>query len=393
MVCGISSHLFPHTFANEGNETSKSTHSSPTLKYKLAQQLFIDLRYFCSPAAVGYCQMPVTTLPNELSELLSETQVGGVILFSENLTDKKQILTLNRAIQSAILRNQSSNQSVAAYIGLDQEGGRVSRLPQDEYLGFAGNMAIGATYAKHDVYFADAIATEHARQLRALGFSVNFAPVLDVNNNPENPVINVRSYSQFPELVADLGQAAIAAMQTNGIAGAAKHFPGHGDTKIDSHVGLPKVAHTPEIIHSIDLAPFKHVINGKTPSAVPDMIMTAHIQYPNLDNTSFQTKTGKKTTLPATLSKKILTGLLREQLGYKGLIVTDALDMAAISQFLEPKEAVIKAIDAGADITLMPYRISSPEQAKAFIIWLEELSRERLGSERAERKISPKSLI
>jgi beta-N-acetylhexosaminidase len=360
-----------------------------TLRHQLAQKLLIDLRYYCEPAAKGYCQEGLTRLPKKLETMLSQTQVGGVIWFSENLQNTSQIVRLNQAMQRAILSTESTGElsPQPLYIAIDQEGGRVSRLPQNEYLGFAGNMAIGASAMpltqsnKKDtaiknasVEFASRVGAATAKQLDYLGFNVNFAPVLDVNSEPENPIINVRSYSQYPELVGLLGAAKIAALQNQDIAAAAKHFPGHGDTHIDSHVGLPVVEHSIDDIYRYDLAPFIYAINSQT--SAPDMIMTAHIQYPALDNTEFVSKQGKKTILPATLSHKILTGLLREELGYKGLIVTDSLEMAAISQFLSPQQAVIKAFKAGADISLMPVTISSAKEADDFVKWLNELTLE-----------------
>lgn len=360
-----------------------------TLRYQLAQKLLIDLRYYCEPAAKGYCQEGLTRLPKKLEAMLSQTQVGGVIWFSENLQNTSQIVRLNQAMQRAILSTESTGElsPQPLYIAIDQEGGRVSRLPQNEYLGFAGNMAIGASAMRLNqsnkkdaaiknasVEFASRVGAATAKQLDYLGFNVNFAPVLDVNSEPENPIINVRSYSQYPELVGLLGAAKIAALQNQDIAAAAKHFPGHGDTHIDSHVGLPVVEHSIDDIYRYDLAPFIYAINSQT--SAPDMIMTAHIQYPALDSTEFVSKEGKKTILPATLSHKILTGLLREELGFKGLIVTDSLEMAAISQFLSPQQAVIKAFKAGADISLMPVTISSAKEADDFVKWLNALTLE-----------------
>lgn len=246
-------------------------------------------------------------------------------------------------------------------------------------------MAIGATMQmdkagalnvsdtnKTNTQFAAKTGRAIAQQLSHLGFSVNFAPVLDVNSNPDNPIINVRSYGEQASLVGYAGADAIQAMQSVGIAAAAKHFPGHGDTQVDSHVGLPSVNHAIDDIYKVDLAPFIQVIAN--PNTQPDMIMTAHIQYPALDSTEFVSRSGDKTILPATLSKKILTGLLREELGYTGLIITDSLEMAAITQFLSPQQAVIKAFKAGADITLMPFKISSSQDADAFVEWLDVLT-------------------
>lgn len=374
------------------------------LRAKIAQKLFIDLRYYCVPKAAGYCQQPLLSLPPELATMLEKSRVGGVILFSENLSSASQIVQFTHQLQSSVMPkllvnedvpNNKKNSSLKAehsyiplYIGIDQEGGRVSRLPQHQFLGFAGNMAIGATYASHKGHFAKATSEAIAKHLSMLGINVNFAPVLDVNNNPQNPIINVRSYSQFPKVVANLGGDSIHTMQQQGISVAAKHFPGHGDTVLDSHVGLPKVSHKRDTINKVDLFPFRAVIGDD--KTRPDMIMTAHIQYPELDNTPFNgdkfeeanhaDSVNKKkekleeTVLPATLSHKILTGILRDEYAYDGLIITDALDMKPITQYLSPTQAVIKSFSAGADITLMPYLISSPEDAIGFLDWLNQLT-------------------
>lgn len=406
------------------------------LRAKIAQKLFLDLRYYCAPKVNGYCQEPMLELPDELTTMLAKSKVGGVILFGENLSSAQQIVKLTHDLQSALkpavnvktpLPSPSQNDKVQStlsiseqkvegiqakrkavvaklsksdtkqlanatplyvplYIGIDQEGGRVSRLPQSEFIGFAGNMAIGATAKANKNAFAVATSLATAKHLNILGINVNFAPVLDVNNNPSNPIINVRAYSQYPSVVSDLGGAAIKTMQNQNISVAAKHFPGHGDTFMDSHVGLPRVDHSRDVINSIDLLPFRHVIGSA--NSRPDMIMTAHIQYPALDNTPFVSQKGVTSNaqvdaavkpdfapvLPATLSKKILTGILREELAYDGLIITDALDMRAITQYLTPIEAVIQSFSAGADITLMPYHISSPQDAIGFLDWLNELT-------------------
>lgn len=372
------------------------------LRNKVAQKIILDLRYFCRPKAQGNCQQALTELPDELAVMLSKAKVGGVILFKENLVSAEQIIKFNHQLQMAAMfgsdvpdyinndaskdvtnTNKQKSDAVPLYIAIDQEGGRVSRLPQSVYWGFAGNMAIGATYVNEQDKYAKLISERSAEALLELGFNLNFAPVVDVNSNPNNPVINVRAYSQSAQIVSELGAAAITAMQNKGIATAAKHFPGHGDTYIDSHIGLPRVDHDIEVIDKVDLLPYKNIIKNK--ATRPDMIMTAHIQYPNLDSTPFRPKEMiemsaadesilESAVLPATLSKKILTDLLRDKLDYQGIIVTDALDMASITKFLSPTEAVIKSFRAGADITLMPFHISSPEDAIDFLDWLNEVT-------------------
>lgn len=329
----------------------------PKLPHQVAQKLMIDIRYFCDQLADGeQCTTPVTKLPEALSQLIADTGVGGVILFAENLQDIPQMVSLNKDLQNAA----SSKSHPALLIAVDQEGGRVMRLPKHLGTGFSGNMAIGATADKHGTFFAHQSGNIIGKELAALGINVNFAPTVDVNVNPENPVINVRSYGESAQQVAELGLAQANAMQAQGVMVALKHFPGHGDTSVDSHTGLPRVDHDIETITGVDLKPFQYAIDKGNPA----MIMTAHIQYPQLDNTEFAAKDGSSTILPATMSRKILTEHLREKMGFRGVIVTDALNMAGIAHYYDQTQAVIQTFDAGADIALMPMPIRSPKDFK-----------------------------
>ncbi|WP_077402192.1 glycoside hydrolase family 3 N-terminal domain-containing protein [Microbulbifer agarilyticus] len=332
------------------------------LRQKIAQKLMLDIRYFCpdmqrpeeGQGGAAHCAQPVTSLPSELATLISESDLGGIILFADNLESSAQMVKLNRALQASAAQSRSG---LPLLIGIDQEGGRVNRLPRDEAAAFAGNMAIGATYTREGDRFARATAEVMADQLRVLGFNVNFAPTLDVNSNPDNPVINVRSYSETPQVVADLGAASVEGFQQRGVAATVKHFPGHGDTSVDSHTGLPRVERTEAEAQAVDLLPFKQVIA----LAQPALTMTAHIQYPSLDTTMLTSRSGEQMLAPATLSREILTGILRNDMGYQGVIVTDSLNMAGISDYFTPEEAVVNTFKAGADIALMPIKIRYPE--------------------------------
>ncbi|AXR05272.1 glycoside hydrolase family 3 protein [Salinimonas sediminis] len=326
----------------------------------LGQKMILDFRYFCAdntPAAT--CRQPVTELTPALADILTSGAIGGVILFSENIRSVAQVVKFNYQLQKLM----HDNNLPPLFIAIDQEGGRVARIPDAMATRYVGNMAIGASYAAYDTEFATQVANGLANSLRLLGFNVNFAPSIDVNSNPHNPVINVRSYGESPTLVAELGIATIAALQKQQIVSAVKHFPGHGDTSVDSHTGLPKVEHSLAHIKRADLLPFVRAIKSATP---PQMIMSAHIQYPALDDTKVTSRTGEEIALPATLSKKILTGLLRNQLGYTGLIVTDALDMAGIAQYFTPSQALVQTFSAGADIALMPFSIRNPDDIHRF---------------------------
>lgn len=334
--------------------------SGESTRLHLGQKLMLDFRYFCSDdTASDECKEPVTELPDALADVLRRGHIGGVILFADNLQSGPQIIHLIDQMQT-VVRNAGLP---PLFIAVDQEGGRVARLPPTISTRFGGNMAIGATYTEHDTTFAQQVATGIASELSLFGFNLNFAPTVDVNVNPENPVINVRSYGERPEQVAALGQQTVATLQAQGIMSALKHFPGHGDTHVDSHTGLPRVEHDRATIDAVDLYPFKHIIASATP---PAMVMTAHIQYPALDNTEFTAIDGESTIVPATMSHKILTGVLRNELGFDGVIVTDALDMAGIAHYYAPLDATIATFKAGADIALMPYTIRTPQDIEDF---------------------------
>ncbi|WP_052749286.1 glycoside hydrolase family 3 protein [Rheinheimera mesophila] len=325
------------------------------LRRQIGQKLMIDLRHFCAQGSSAECKTDLTVLPKEFADAITGLHLGGVILFANNLKDQQQIRRLTADLQ------QASSDGLPLLIGIDQEGGRVARLPTQEFPAFAGNMAIGATLASSGTRYATEVGTAIAQQLNSLGINLNFAPSLDVNNNPANPVINARSFGDNAAAVAVAGGAMLSAMQKAGILGTIKHFPGHGDTHVDSHTGLPLVEHDKATVEAVDLYPFRQLIRQHQPA----MVMTAHIQYPALDNSSLMTKSGEAVIKPATLSRTILTDLLREEMGFDGLIITDALNMAGISQFFDPAQAVIETFAAGADIALMPYEMKTPADIKA----------------------------
>ena len=330
--------------------------------------MMLDFRYFCQDDTLSkQCRTPVTSMPQPLLNLLSSENIGGVILFSENIHSAKQLVTMNYELQA----NMRQAGKEALFIAVDQEGGRVARLPTTILPAFAGNLAIGASAHQHGNAFASNIGEHIGRTLLPLGINTNFAPSVDINSEPNNPVINVRSFGESPEQAAELGEAFVSAMQKAGVLSALKHFPGHGDTRVDSHSGLPRVDHSLKQAQSGDLLPFANIINSDTP---PAMVMSAHIQYPSLDNTTIKNKQGELQIVPATLSKRILTDILRNRLGFDGLIVTDALDMAGISQFFTQEEAVMMAFDAGADIALMPYTIRNLQDIEAFNAMLNSLA-------------------
>ncbi|WP_105170127.1 glycoside hydrolase family 3 protein [Pseudoalteromonas sp. T1lg23B] len=348
------------------SNTSLASSQLP-LEVQLGQKLMLDFRYFCQQGHSETCRTPMTSLPSQLADVISKYHIGGVILFSENTQDIEQIVHLNNQLQAAA---HKAKHPQPLFVAIDQEGGRVARINREQATSFTGNMSIGATYPKHGTHYASTVATAIAKELASLGVNVNFAPTVDVNMNAENPVINVRSFSENPDVVAKLGAAQVKAFEQQQVISALKHFPGHGDTHVDSHTGLPRVDHDEQTIWQNDLAPFQTVIKTNAPG----MIMTAHIQYPALDNSTLVNKHGKHMLKPATMSRKIMHELLRKKLGYQGVIITDALDMAGISDFFDANSAVLETFKAGVDIALMPIAIRTPSDIEKLTRLLQTLT-------------------
>lgn len=359
---------------------SKKQISLNAFERKIAQRFMISIRYFCEDDSLHqlYCKQPVTRLPKMLADLIKETEVGGVVLFSENIESHQQTIELTNDLQFAA---SQSNGQRPLFIGIDQEGGRVVRMPRDTSTAFSGNMAIAATYPKYNDYYAKQVARIIGQELFALGINLNFAPDIDVNNNPDNPVINSRSFGEQPNVVSKLGIAMLNAFQQQNIIATLKHFPGHGNTNVDSHTGLPSVNYDEKTIYQTDLLPFQNAIDN----AEPGMIMTAHIQYPNLDNSTLTTKYGEEIIKPATMSYKLLTELLRKKMGFKGVVITDAMNMAGISHHFEAVEATATSLMAGADIILMPYKISKKQDVEGFKQFVRSVSNSLLQQDNAKQ--------
>ncbi|UTL72923.1 glycoside hydrolase family 3 protein [Bacillus halotolerans] len=323
-----------------------------TLDEKIGQMLMPDFRNWkkegeSSPQAF-------TKMNEEVAGLIKKYQFGGVILFAENVKTTEQTVRLTDAYQKA-------SPKIPLLLSIDQEGGIVTRL--GEGTNFPGNMALGATRSRINAYQTGSMI---GKEPSVLGINTDFSPVLDINNNPDNPVIGVRSFSSDRELTARLGLYSMKGLQRQNIASALKHFPGHGDTDVDSHYGLPLVSHNQERLREVELYPFQKAID-----AGADMVMTAHVQFPAFDDTTYKSKLdGSDIMVPATLSKKVMTGLLREEMGFGGVIVTDALNMKAIADHFGQEEAVVMAIKAGVDIALMPASVTSlkDEQKLASVI-------------------------
>jgi beta-N-acetylhexosaminidase len=272
--------------------------------------------------------MPGASVPVELRALAREFDLGGVILFGRNIEAPEQVAEL--AAESEALGRMGP-----AWVSVDQEGGRVARLkapfttwPPMATLGRAG--AVADALAER---FARALADE----LLAVGITLDYAPVLDIHTNPRNPVIGDRALAERAEDVARLGRVIIRTLQGAGLAACGKHFPGHGDTSTDSHVELPVVEHAPDRLRAIEFEPFRAAVAERVA-----FIMTAHVLAPSLDEAA-----------PATLSPRVVQALLREELGYDGVILSDDLEMKAVSAHYPVPEAAVAAIRAGCDAVLV----------------------------------------
>ncbi len=289
----------------------------------------------------------------EIEKMIVEYSAGGVILFARNIVDPVQTAELTGELQKRA--------KIPLLISADQEGGPVTRLNGATH--FPSNMVLGAA---GDPVLAGEQGKIMARELRASGINMNLAPVLDVNNNPANPVIGVRSFGENPELVAELGTAFISGLQGEGVASCAKHFPGHGDTETDSHQALPIIGHGRERLEKVELLPFRRAI-----AAGVDCIMTAHVHFPAFEDDQ---------ETPATLSPSVLRRLLREEMGFQGLIITDCMEMKAITDNFGTGDGAVRAIAAGADIVLISHNLGF--QIEAFEGVLKAVKDGRLDVER-----------
>jgi beta-N-acetylhexosaminidase len=266
--------------------------------------------------------LPGTTITPEIRSLGREFSLGGIILFSRNIEEPEQVAELAVDLQSLA-------SETPLWVSVDQEGGRVARLrkpftewPPMAVLGRSGSAELATR-------FAAALAAE----LRAVGVTLDYAPVLDIHTNPRNPVIGDRALAEDADAVGRLGAAIVRGLQDNGIAACGKHFPGHGDTSVDSHLELPLVEHPPDRIRRVECVPFREAIRAEVA-----FIMTAHVLVPALDDER-----------PATLSPHIVQHLLRDELGFQGVILSDDLEMKAIAASWAIPDAGVQAVAAGCD--------------------------------------------
>lgn len=341
---------FPGLKTMQQKQEVKRMVQSMTLQEKVGQ-LFVIRAEALDPST----NASKTSLTEKAKAALKEYPVGGVILFKQNIVDPDQLETFLGDLQTA--------SEVPMLVAVDEEGGTVCRV--------ASNASFGVEKYPNVSVVAESGAPEDVRTmssyigtyLKRYGFNLDFAPVADVNSNPKNPVIGKRAFSSDPNVTAQMVTAAVEGFHEAGMLCTLKHFPGHGDTATDSHYGLATTSKTWEEMKEMEMLPFEAGIAAGT-----DVIMTAHITTPNV--------TGND--LPASLSYEILTEKLRGELGYAGVICTDALEMQAITKYYGNGEAAVMALSAGADILLIPADLEEAFDAVMEAVQNGTISEERL---------------
>lgn len=282
------------------------------------------------------------TISEEIKHLIHTYHIGGVILFGRNIGTPEEILHLTRSLQ---LEAKAAGYKVPLLISIDQENGVVRRLGEGTTI-IPGAMLLGAA---QDPAYSRKAGELTGKELKALGINWNLAPVVDINNNPKNPVIGVRSFGEDPQKVSELAKQSMLGMQDAKVMTTLKHFPGHGDTSVDSHLDLPVISHDLERLHQVELVPFKYCI-----AAGADAIMSAHVYFPALE---------AEADLPATLSRFVITGLLREELGFEGVVTTDCMEMDAIAKGIGTVNGTVKAVQAGVDLVMVSHLHDLQEQS------------------------------
>ncbi len=314
----------------------------------------------------------------EVEACFKELQPGGVILFAKNCQDPESLTTLTSTLHENALE---SEHNIPLLIAIDQEGGIVTRIKfEREYPGAA---EIAETGDPGKAYENGLLI---GKELVKYGIDVDFAPVMDVNSNPDNPVIGSRSFSDNADTVSEFGVQMLNGLADSGVIGCLKHFPGHGDTSTDSHTGLPRVDKTLDELRELELIPFKAGID-----AGAKMIMTAHIEFPNIESDTFRpiysSNSEERHTLPATLSKTLLTDVLRGELGFEGVIITDSLEMKAIASNILLYDATVLSVNAGADLMLIPVRITDSKSIDAYRTYIKVIADRIRAGEITESRI------
>lgn len=304
----------PQASPSPGVDTIKETIKNMTVNEKIGQMVITGLD--------GY------DVNSNTRKMLTDYKTGGFIILGENVKSASQLLKLINS-----LKDLNSNNKIPLFIAVDGEGGNISRMPP-EFHKIPLNRKVGDTGNTEFAYELGAVVAD---QLKSFGFNLDFAPVMDINSNPQNPVIGDRSFGSTPDIVTSMGIKNMEGIQSKNIIPVLKHFPGHGDTSVDSHIGLPLVTNGLSRLESFELIPFSEAIQNNA-----DAVMTAHILLPNIDPEN-----------PATMSKVILTNILRDKLKFNGVIITDDMTMGAIVKNYNIGEAAVRSINAGSDLILV----------------------------------------
>ncbi len=345
---------------------TKEVLSSMTLEEKVAQLFFV------APESLVETD-PVVETDMAFAEALHEYPVGGVVYFAKNLLDAEQTTQMLSIAQE----NYRSGQNLPLFLAVDEEGGRVRRIGKNENFHVESVDAMGTLAKNGDTKVIFDAADTIGSYLNELGFNVDFAPDADVITNPENAVIGDRSFGTDPSLVSDMAASYSDGLHNNGILSCYKHFPGHGGTAEDSHTGAAYSYKTRDELYETELVPFMYAEEHGV-----DFVMVAHICVPEVTGEEFVPafpKAGEGTKdIPATFSKILVTDILREEMGYQGIIITDSLSMGAITDYYDSNEAAVYALEAGCDMLLMPEDFHGAYEAVLTAVQDGRISKERL---------------
>lgn len=284
-----------------------------------------------------------TVLDAKAKDMITKDKVGGIILYANNIKNLPGMVSLVNELKAS-----NTDNPAPLFVSVDQEGGKVSRMPA-EYASIPSNAKVGQS---NNAEAAGTMGKLLARQVKAAGFNVDFAPVLDINSNPKNPVIGDRSFGPSADKVVQLGIAEMKGIASEGIIPVVKHFPGHGDTGVDSHLELPVVKKSREQLAKLEWVPFQAAVKEQA-----DAVMVAHILYPQLDP-------GK----PASISAAIIGGLLRGEMGYQGVVITDDLTMGAIMKHFDLGTAAVDSVKAGSDILLVAHGYDNEQRVRQALL-------------------------
>lgn len=319
----------PMQLAASGSDTIDGKLANMTLEEKIGQMLLVGI--------------DGTELDTQAKRMIAEDKVGGIILYKDNISNLKGMVSLIND-----LKKSNAENPVPLFMSVDQEGGKVSRMP-DEYAAIPSNGSVGAA---NNSSAAGTMGKLLARELLSAGFNMDFAPVLDINSNPDNPVIGDRSFGNTADLVSRLGIAEMKGIASEGVVPVVKHFPGHGDTSVDSHLELPVVNKTAAELAKLEWQPFEAAIQENA-----DAVMVAHILFPELDADK-----------PASLSRAIIGDLLREEMGFQGVVITDDLTMGAITGHYTLAAAAVDTVQAGSDILLVAHEYGNEQAVRKALL-------------------------